>query len=110
MKRGRGSGGEEALGWGREDGGGEGKVPRAFNSLHACSQALASRDEIYTFAPFATKPSEIIRPIPLAPPVTRTILSCVDVSEVSEGVHGWFTLTLKRLAASMIGMAYRKEV
>ena len=31
-----------------------GSVPSAFNSLHACSQALASRDEMYTFAPFAT--------------------------------------------------------
>lgn len=52
-------------------------VPSAFNSLHACSQAFASLDEIYTFAPLVTKPSDIMRPIPFAPPVTRTTLSCV---------------------------------
>lgn len=61
------------------------KLPRAFNSLHACSQALASREEMYTFAPFATKPSEIIRPIPLAPPVTRTTLPCVNISGCLRG-------------------------
>jgi len=53
----------------------KGRAPRAFSSLQACSQALASREEMYTFAPFCTKPSEIIRPIPFAPPVTRTTLS-----------------------------------
>jgi hypothetical protein len=61
-------------------------VPMAFNSLQACSQALASRDEIYTFAPFVTNPSEIIRPMPFAPPVTKTTLP----------------LTLKRDAASIL--------
>jgi hypothetical protein len=55
---------------------GRGQLPKAFNSLQACSQALASLDEIYTRAPFATKPSEIMRPMPFAPPVTRTTLSC----------------------------------
>lgn len=51
------------------------QIPSAFNSLQASSHALASRDEMYTLAPFVTKPSDIIRPIPLAPPVTRTTLS-----------------------------------
>jgi hypothetical protein len=51
------------------------EVPRALSSLQAFSQALASREEIYTFAPFVTNPSEIIRPMPFAPPVTRTTLS-----------------------------------
>ena len=64
-------------------------VPRAFNSLQACSQALASRDVIYTFAPLATNPSEIPRPMPFAPPVTRTTLP----------------LTSKRVAASILKTA-----
>jgi hypothetical protein len=38
------------LDWKRSEGPGE--LPRAFNSLQACSQAFASRDEMYTFAPF----------------------------------------------------------
>lgn len=50
------------------------EVPNAFNSLTAWSQALESRDEMYTFAPFVTNPSEIMRPTPFAPPVTRTTL------------------------------------
>jgi hypothetical protein len=50
-------------------------VPSAFSSLQACSHALASLDEMYTLAPFATNPSDIMRPIPLAPPVTKTTLS-----------------------------------
>ena len=62
--------------WDVRGGGGRGEVPRAFSSAQACEQALVSREEIYTFAPLVTKPSEIILPIPFAPPVTRTTLSC----------------------------------
>jgi hypothetical protein len=31
--------------------------PRALSSVHACSHALASREEMYTLAPFWMKPS-----------------------------------------------------
>jgi hypothetical protein len=58
----------------RNRAGGDDEIPRAFNSLQACSQALTSLEEMYTFAPFCTKPSEIMRPMPFAPPVTRTTL------------------------------------
>jgi hypothetical protein len=55
-------------------------VPNAFNSFTAWSQALASREEMYTFAPLVTNPSDIIRPMPFPPPVTRTTLSLGNVS------------------------------
>lgn len=58
-------------------------IPRAFNSLQAFSQALISREEMYTLAPFVTYPSDIMRPIPLAPPVTSTTLSYETVSILS---------------------------
>lgn len=51
-------------------------LPKAVSSTAAASQAFASRDEIYTLAPLVTKPSEIIRPMPFAPPVTSTTLPC----------------------------------
>lgn len=51
-------------------------VPNSVSSLAAWSQALPSREEMYTFAPLVTKPSDIMRPIPFAPPVTRTTLPC----------------------------------
>ena len=88
---------------------GELMVPRAFNSLQACSQALASREEIYTFAPLATNPSEIMRPIPLAPPVTKTTLSYEFVSPhtlVFIMRLGDPTLTLKRLVESILIISY----
>ena len=67
-------------GVGTEMRGREEHVPRAFNSLQAFSHAFTSRDEMYTLAPFATNPSDIIRPMPFAPPVTKTTLSSKTVS------------------------------
>lgn len=64
-------------------------VPSAFNSLHAWSQAFASLDEIYTFAPLVTKPSDIMRPIPFAPPVTRTTLPCEFGSAMLYDAQSW---------------------
>lgn len=56
-------------------------TPMAFSSSQAFSQLFASREDIYTFAPFATKPSEIMRPTPLPPPVTRTTLPLTEKRE-----------------------------
>lgn len=46
--------------------------PRSVSSLAVRSQSFALRLEMYTLAPAATKPEEIMPPIPLAPPVTST--------------------------------------
>lgn len=84
-------------------------LPNAFISLHACSQAFASLDEIYTFAPLVTKPSEIIRPMPFAPPVTRTTLSYFRIS-VLELRHCHYykkgTLTSKSADVSIINFKF----
>lgn len=65
--------------------------PNALSSLQACSHAAASREAMYTRAPLAAKPSEIMRPMPLAPPVTRTTLSYggIVLAGVKQGGLGW---------------------
>lgn len=68
-------------------------IPRAVSSAAAFSQALPSREETYTLAPLVTKPSEIIRPMPFAPPVTRTTFPCrfhaMALGQPCLGVCGW---------------------
>jgi len=53
-------------------------IPLAVSSAATFSQDFASRDEMYTRAPLATYPDEIMCPIPFAPPVTRTTLSLTE--------------------------------
>ena len=55
----------------------KGRAPRAFSSLQACSQALASREEMYTFAPFSSSALVIMSPIP------------IEVRHCSPRMAGW---------------------
>jgi len=47
----------------------------ADNSAAVLSHAAALRDEMYTFAPCAMKPTAIIRPMPREPPVMRPLIT-----------------------------------
>jgi hypothetical protein len=53
--------------------GSETQWPKAESSLAVWSQAAALRAEMYTRAPWARKPSAIMRPMPREPPVIKAV-------------------------------------